>query len=132
MMKFYPVSLLFIVIAALFVTSCSNLTPADQRASVIESEKNTVTIGVVWPFETANNLFLEGVELAVAEINESGGVLDRQLRIEKLDDEANVTKGLEKAQEFVENDHIVAVIGHRNSYVSIPASSIYEKAGIVM
>ena len=122
--------LIFSILIILF--GCSNQTISEERATFAEQNREVITIGVAWPFESANDLFWEGVELAVNEINENGGVLDRQIEILKKDDQATVTKGLEIAQEFAENEKITAVIGHRNSYVSIPVSSIYERAGVLM
>lgn len=122
--------LIFSILIILF--GCSNQTISEERATFAEQNREVITIGVAWPFESANDLFWEGVELAVNEINENGGVLERQIEIVKRDDQATVTKGLEIAQEFAENEKITAVIGHRNSYVSIPVSSIYERAGVLM
>ncbi len=96
-----------------------------------ESKKDIV-IGVAWPFELNGSMFSEGVDLAVKEINESGGIRGRNIRMIKKDDQASVSAGMAIAQSFVENPEIVAVIGHRNSFVSIPASRIYQEAGIVM
>lgn len=105
----------------LLLTGCSKL-----------EEHNEIVIGVAWPFETSNNLFNEGIDLAVQEINSGGGINGRELRLLKADDGSNVEKGMAIAQSFVENKEIQAVIGHNNSFVSIPASAIYNNAGLVM
>lgn len=98
-----------------------------------QSEKpQDVVIGVAWPFAANNDLFNEGIDLAVKEINENGGINGRELKLLKADDGAELEKGLKIAQSFAENKAIQAVIGHRNSFISIPASAIYEQAGLVM
>lgn len=98
-----------------------------------QSEKpQDIVIGVAWPFATNNDLFSEGIDLAVREINENGGINGRELKLLKADDGAELEKGLKIAQSFAENKEIRAVIGHRNSFISIPASAIYEQAGLVM
>ncbi|MHB9094534.1 MAG: ABC transporter substrate-binding protein [Eubacteriales bacterium] len=98
-----------------------------------QSEKsNEIVIGVAWPFATNNNLFNEGIDLAVREINSSGGINGRKLRLLKADDGSELVKGMAIAQSFAENKEIQAVIGHRNSFISIPASTIYDNAGLVM
>lgn len=91
-----------------------------------------IVVGVAWPLSSNNSLFKEGVELAVNEINQSGGINGRKLKIVMSDDGASVVKGIAVAQSYAENKDMVAVIGHRNSSVSIPASRIYEDAGLVM
>lgn len=93
---------------------------------------NEIVIGVAWPFELKDNLFNEGVDLAVKEINSSGGINGRELRLIKKDDKSEVSSGMAIAQSFAENKEIQAVIGHYNSFISIPASTIYDNAGLVM
>lgn len=131
-MKYYPMTFLLIVAIAIVLNGCSNQTFSEQRVAFAERDQGTITFGVAWPFETGNDLFWEGVELAVSEINKNGGVLDRRIDVIQRDDGSSVTKGLEIAQAFAENEKVTAVIGHRNSYVSIPVSSIYERASILM
>lgn len=96
-----------------------------------KSEKD-IAIGVAWPFENNNSLFKEGIELAVKEINENGGINGSNIRLEMKDDQASVSVGMSIAQSFAKDNQIVAVIGHRNSFISIPTSRIYEEAGKVM
>ena len=96
------------------------------------NEHREILIGVAWPFETGNKLFNEGIDLAVQEINSSGGIKGRELKLVKKDDGSDIEKAMAIAQAFAENKEIQAVIGHNNSFVSIPVSSIYENAGLVM
>ena len=112
-----------LVLAALmvFAAGCIN-----QKAS------GEILIGAVWPFESNSSLFGEGADLAVKQINESGGVNGRMIRLVKVDDEASVVKGMSIAESFAESGEVMAVIGHRSSPVSIPTSKIYEDAGIIM
>ena len=93
---------------------------------------NEIVIGVVWPFALHDKLFNEGVDLAVKEINSSGGIDGKKLKLIKKDDKSEVSSGMAIAQSFAENKEIQAVIGHYNSFISIPASAIYDNAGLVM
>lgn len=124
--------LLFIVLLSLGLSGCGAISDADRRAAASNADKHEVLIAAVWPFERNNDLFSEGLDLAVEEINAEGGVLGRKLRIDKYDDHSSVTDGLRIAQQLAENPRVAAVIGHRNSYISVPASSIYERAGLLM
>ena len=94
--------------------------------------KGDIAIGVAWPFESNNSLFREGVELAVKEINQGGGIKGRNIQLVMKDDQASVAVGMAIAQSFAKERQVAAIIGHRNSFVSIPASRIYEEAGLVM
>lgn len=121
--------LLFSVIAMSLLTmaGCS-----ENGSQTRQGANGEIVIGVAWPLLANDGGVSEGIELAVNEVNAAGGVNGRNLKIQPKDDEASVTKGMSVAQSFAENMETVAVIGHRNSYVSIPAASMYEKAGLVM
>jgi branched-chain amino acid transport system substrate-binding protein len=74
-----------------------------------------------------------GARLAVEEINTQGLTIDGhkiQLVLDAQDDAADPKTGTAVAQKLVD-DHVVAVVGHLNSGVSIPASKIYSDASIV-
>ncbi len=72
-----------------------------------------------------------GVEFAVDEINQQGGVLDRKLVLhwEKVKDE--LKKARKIANHFRDDYRIRAVIGFQTSAMTIPVSVIYEKSNIV-
>ncbi|OWW19603.1 branched-chain amino acid ABC transporter substrate-binding protein [Noviherbaspirillum denitrificans] len=75
-----------------------------------------------------------GVRLAVDELNASGlKVGDNTVRFELLseDDQADPKQGVAAAQKLIDSG-VKAVIGHYNSGVSIPASKLYNDAGIPM
>jgi branched-chain amino acid transport system substrate-binding protein len=74
-----------------------------------------------------------GARLAVEDINKEGLVIDgKKIQLELMgeDDEANPKTGTSVAQKLVDAK-VVAVVGHLNSGVSIPASKIYNDNGIV-
>jgi branched-chain amino acid transport system substrate-binding protein len=85
-----------------------------------------------WAKIAEESLYWQGIEMAVDEINEGGGVLGRKLRIIKEDDEGSISKGRIVAQGFADNPDMVAVIGHYDSYMSLPISIIYEYYGLLM
>ncbi|SAL15595.1 extracellular ligand-binding receptor [Caballeronia peredens] len=100
------------------------------------SEATVVKIGHVAPL-TGLQAHLgkdneNGARLALEEISAQGLTIDgRSIRLvlDAQDDAADPRTGEEAAQRLVD-DHVVAVIGHMNSGVSIPASKIYSDAGI--
>ncbi|EHQ88918.1 ABC transporter substrate-binding protein [Desulfosporosinus youngiae] len=95
-------------------------------------EPREIVIGAVWPFAANNDLFNEGIDLAVKEINSDGGVNGKELKLLKEDDNSEVVKGISIAESLAGNKSVRAVIGHRNSFVSLPASAVYEQAGLTM
>jgi len=73
-----------------------------------------------------------GARLAIEEISAQGLTIDGHaihLELDAQDDAADPKKGTAAAQQLVA-DHVVAVVGHLNSAVSIPASKIYSDANV--
>jgi branched-chain amino acid transport system substrate-binding protein len=73
----------------------------------------------------------DAVKLAAAQINNSGGVLGRQIKILPYDTKGDVATGVAGANYFV-SQHVTAVIGFFNSSISLPASAILHRADIPM
>ncbi len=114
------------------LVACSTGDPAKDRANHLLKSKDDIVLGAVWPWKSRWKNMGKGIDLAVSQINEAGGVMGKKLKVIPRDDEASVNKGMIIAQEFADNPNVVAVIGHINSYISIPASATYQFAGILM
>ncbi|WP_420814735.1 branched-chain amino acid ABC transporter substrate-binding protein [Paraburkholderia susongensis] len=74
-----------------------------------------------------------GARLAVEEFNKKGLVIGGRkitLQLDAQDDAADPRTATQVAQKLVD-DHVVAVVGHLNSGCSIPASRIYNEAGVL-
>jgi branched-chain amino acid transport system substrate-binding protein len=121
-------------LSALALTGCGRKEPPAHTAAAAGEE--VVKIGHVGPL-TGGSAHLgkdneNGARLAVEEINQAGLVIGGhkvRLELDGEDDAADPKTGTQVAQKFVD-EHVVAVIGHLNSGVSIPASRIYNDAGI--
>lgn len=73
-----------------------------------------------------------GTRLAIDEINKNGLMVGAQkvtLELDSQDDAGDPRIGTQAAQRLID-DKVVAVIGHLNSGVNIPASKLYNDAGI--
>ncbi|WNC90542.1 branched-chain amino acid ABC transporter substrate-binding protein [Paraburkholderia sp. FT54] len=110
---------------------------AAMAAAAPASEATIVKIGhaapLTGPIAHLGKDNENGARLAVDEINTQGLTIDGhkiQLELDAQDDAADPKTGTAVAEKFVD-DHVVAVVGHLNSGVSIPASKIYSDAGIV-
>jgi len=62
----------------------------------------------------------DGVELAVEDINDAGGVLGRELDLTNSDTETDATAAQNKYSQLVNEDEIVAFVGAASSGVSVP------------
>ena len=97
---------------------------------------DTVKIGVAQPLSgplgALGQDLLNGVNLAVAELNKSGYMVDGKrvtLEVVAVDDKADAATGKTVAQQLVDAG-VVAVIGHLNSGVSIETAPIYAAKDI--
>jgi branched-chain amino acid transport system substrate-binding protein len=88
---------------------------------------DSYTVGAAGPWKESYGVMTRrGIDLAVEEINRSGGINGSPLRIFARDDEANGSRAAAIAQEFVANPNVLAVIGHVNSGAMLAAARIYD------
>lgn len=115
------------------LVSCSGSgDPAEERARRAREGKGPILIGAAWPWEIESiSLFGQGLEMAVDEINASGGVLGRELKVIRGDDQQSVSEARLVAQRLANNPDVVAVIGHYQSGPTIAAAAIYDEAGVL-
>ena len=73
----------------------------------------------------------QGADMAVAHINAQGGVLGHKVSLLVEDDACDAGQAVAVANKLVKNG-VVFVAGHNCSGASIPASKVYEAAGILM
>jgi len=71
-----------------------------------------------------------GIELAVKEINDSGGIAGKQVAVDFYDDEGKPEGAASVAQKIASDPDVFAVIGHINSSASMAALPIYKRAGL--
>ncbi len=102
--------------------------------SVAGIAADPIKIGVSGPFTGGSSpmgvSMRDGVKLAVAEINKSGGVLGRQIQLVERDDEAKNERGVQVAQELINKEKVVATVGFINTGVSLASQRFYQEAKI--
>lgn len=88
---------------------------------------DSYTVGAAGPWKESYGVMTRrGIDLAVDEINRSGGINGSPLKILARDDQANGSRAAAIAQEFVATPEVLAVIGHVNSGAMLAASRIYD------
>jgi branched-chain amino acid transport system substrate-binding protein len=99
--------------------------------SCVYAQANTFRIGVVGPFTGPSADFgvpmLNGIQLAVEEINAVGGFLGRPLELVVKDDKANPDEGLKQSQALVA-EKVTAVIGFCNTGVAAKSLEVFQTA----
>jgi len=122
------------ILAMSLLVSCGK--KDDSKSTSSGSESLIVKIGNGAPL-TGGDSYLgkdneNGARLAVEEINQKGLTINgKKITLELIgeDDAGDPKTGTQVAQKLVDSK-VVAVVGHLNSGVSIPASKIYNEAGI--
>jgi branched-chain amino acid transport system substrate-binding protein len=93
-----------------------------------------IPIAVVGPITGSNAALGEqmkrGAEMAVADINAKGGVLGKKLDLIEQDDACDPKQAVAAANDVV-GKKVVFVAGHYCSSSSIPASAVYNEAGVL-
>jgi branched-chain amino acid transport system substrate-binding protein len=122
----------FLAALALCVAACGRNEPPPQSAA----QEVTVTLGHAGPLTGSiahqGKDDENGVALAIEQANKRKLVIGGTavfFRMLSEDDQGDPKVGTTVAQKLVDA-HVAAVIGHLNSGVTIPASEIYNKAGI--
>lgn len=112
--------LVFVLLTVLVLSGCdgTNETP----------EGDEVTIGFVGaqtgPSATMGMATCQGVELAVEEINEAGGILGKKVKFVSRDDEADPTKSKTAVMELIDKEGIQMLVASPNS-TCVAASEDY-------
>ena len=102
---------------------------APARAQATPGAAGALRIGVIGPLSGPSADFglpmLNGVKLAIDEINAFGGYLGRPLELVVKDDQANPELGLKLSQELVK-EKVIATIGFCNTGVAMKSIDVFQ------
>jgi branched-chain amino acid transport system substrate-binding protein len=98
------------------------------------SDADPIKIGVLTsltgPFTPWGVQARAGMELAVNEINQRGGVRKRQLSLDVVDDQSTPNAGIDGFRKLTEQDHVVSVGGVISSDVALATTRLAEQAHV--
>lgn len=107
---------------------------AASRNAFAESSE-PITLGVSGPLTGPNAQYgtqwKQGFDLALEEVNSSGGINGRKLAYSFEDSQSDPRQAVAIAQKFVSDPKIVMELGDFSSPASMAASPIYQRAGLV-
>ncbi len=102
----------------------------------IAQAQSVYKIALAAPMTGGNAQFGEqmrrGVQAAVDATNQAGGVKGKKLELVIADDACEPKQAVSVASRLVEQDKVVAVVGHFCSSSTIPASDTYSEADVLM
>ena len=107
------------------------VTNNDAEALVLKPVPDTpLKLGGQWilsgPLGTYGEFAMQGVNMAVDEINANGGVLGREIEFIVLDDEMGPDVGIRNARRLVMEDEVEAMIGTDSSGVALALKPVVE------
>ena len=103
------------------------LLPAAAAAEV----RIGLAIPVTGPYAASGERNRVAVQLAIAALNQAGGVLGQQVKLVVVDDGCDAERAADAALELVKAG-VGFVVGHMCSHASLIAAPIYEAAGLPM
>ena len=142
------IALLLALVMVLGLVACANEEtattddPATNNEETTEGDTTTTTddasvikIGCPQPLTGTNALVgdaaMKGARLAVAQINEAGGVLGHQLELVEYDDQGSPEEAVKLATKLIEVDEVNWICGSLISSCMLAAGPYYEEAGIL-
>lgn len=126
-------SALGLLCVVLLCVACKSREPREERVHRAREGRGDLVIAAAWPWELRKEIrYGEGMQMAVDEVNASGGVNGRRLRLARYDDRESINQGRIVAQQIAADPDVVAVIGHLQSYITVQTAGVYDQAGLVM
>ncbi|AYZ33705.1 branched-chain amino acid ABC transporter substrate-binding protein [Serratia sp. FDAARGOS_506] len=99
------------------------------------SAQADIVIGVAGPFSGPNatygDQYWRGASQATADINAAGGIKGEKIKLVQGDDACEPKQAVAVANRLVDQDKVSAVVGHFCSSSTMPASEVYDEAGII-
>jgi len=110
--------------------------PAAPAATPTPAVKGTIKIATQSPLSGGQAALGEGIkngaQLAIEQLKGPIEALGFKVELVPFDDQAKPDVGVANAKQLVNDPDILAVIGHLNSGVAIPASETYKDYDLVM
>lgn len=94
-----------------------------------------IKIGVAGPFSGPNATYgaqyWKGASQAAKDINAAGGINGEKIVLVQGDDACEPKQAVSVANRLVDQDKVMAVVGHFCSSSTMPASEVYDEAGVL-
>lgn len=119
---------------ALFCLSATFLAGCPRQNSGVSGAQGTIRIAAAAPItgsqaDVGNDL-VNGIKLAVDEVNQAGGVRGQKVELQVFDDAADPKEAVSVANKLIAQQDIVGLVGHMNSGTTKPATEVYHQAEI--
>lgn len=127
--KFSALLLAGAFFATALVSGCGGSGGGDKKAD------DTIKIGLAAPLTGSSaqdgESIKNGVQLAIDEVNDKGGINGKKVVLEVQDDKTDPKEAAIVANKLSGDKSVLAVVGHFNSSATLAGAPIYNKAGVV-
>jgi branched-chain amino acid transport system substrate-binding protein len=121
-----------LLVTVLPLSGCSAF---GAQADELPAEGETVYFGVSGPLTgdkaEYGDLWRQGFDLALQEINDAGGIDGHPLALKWEDSQSDPKQTVPIAQKFVSDGTVIAELGDYTSPSSMAASPVYQRGGLV-
>ena len=127
--------LILSVFTILFVLLGSGCSSSSSSSSTGQNSKNDdIIIASANPMSGSSkefgNMKVKAIQLAFDEVNATGGIHGRKIKLWVGDDASSPKEAHNLAEKIVADSAVVAVLGHWNSASTMAARNVYNGAGI--
>jgi branched-chain amino acid transport system substrate-binding protein len=120
--KRFSFTLSIILIISVFLAGCNS---SDSESDSSDGDSETIKVGVIGAFQlAAGKEIRDSAELAVKEINESGGVLGKKLEAVYADTKANPEEGRAVVERLLYQDKVDFIVGEHRSEVALAVQPV--------
>ncbi len=112
------------------VTKTAGAPATTTTAASKKPIKIGVLMGLTGPWASIDGPAWNGIQLAIKQINDQGGLLGRKVEAIVIDTKGNEAETTAAAHRLVDVEHVVAVLGYTDTHWVLTAGPIIQKAGI--
>lgn len=125
------ISSIFLCVATVLGLGCGR--GAERQTAPASSDIPVGVYGALTGGEASfGQATVQGVKLAAEEINNSGGVLGRRIRLVIEDDQGKAEEAASVVTKLITHDNVTAVIGENSSNQSLAAAPICQSSKVPM
>ncbi len=127
--RFFSIKILFLIIS-LILSACQSVNATPESES---NEEDSIVIGASLAQSGrragAGTAAKQGYEVWAAMVNESGGLLGRQIELKILDNGSDQDQIVADYEQLIMGDKVDLVLGTQSSFLVIPSSEVAAKYG---
>lgn len=135
MKKFLKMLLPLFLVVAVF-TACSSKPTEGTTGGETTETTDTIKIGTIYAMSgdkaAIGENILRGIDFAVKEINDAGGVNGRMLEVVRGDHAADAATGKSEAERLITQEHVDVIMGCHMSTVTEVVAQVAQQYGVPM